>query len=123
LVPNLAVSADVGIGNVDHQEADAGGAGAADGLDPPRGIDEQSALPATRRGPELDNPDALLKKTVEQTIGDLFGFIQLFADGAVEAEPIAEAFAQGRDVVRRTHGNNPADAEVAGDVEHDLGLV
>lgn len=80
------------VGDVDHDDADAGGAGAAGRLDPPGGVHEQAAFASARRRPELDDIDALFQIAVEEAVGLVVRSVErLLADGSVEAQPVAEA--------------------------------
>ncbi len=112
----------VGVADVDHDDANAGRP-ARRRLDPPGGVHEQAALPAARRGPELDHVNALLQEPIEQPIRLVVRRIdRLLADGAVEAQPVAEALAQRRNVLGRTHGISLYDAELGGHGQHGFRL-
>ena len=114
----------IGIADVDHDDPDAGRPRPPGCFDPPGGVHEQPAVPAARGRPELDDLDARLQEAVQQPIDFVVGFVEGFlGDAAVEAEAVAETFPQRRDVIRRTHGNDPADAEFGGDFPHRLGLA
>ena len=77
---------------MDHEDTDAAGDGAFGGFDAPGRVNEQAALAAARRRPELHDLDALFQEAVKQGVS---GFVRLvgglLADRAVEAEGVAKA--------------------------------
>src|SRR5207237_741785 len=82
------------VGDVNHDDSDAGGPRPAGDFDAPGCVHQQASFPAARSGPELEHAYPLFHKTLEQAVRRLFRLIRLLADGTDESYGGAEALAR-----------------------------